>query len=210
MRLQVAIDLVDARGCVDLVDKVHDVVDIAEVGTPIIMLEGVHAVEKLRAAYPHLCVLADTKIADGAKIEAGYACRAGADIVTVLATSDDLTVKGVIDEAHAEGREALVDLINVPDVIARSRQLDEMGADYICVHTASDVQATGKNPIEELKKIKSSVKKAKIACAGGINMSTIREIKAVGPDIVIIGGGITRADDPYAAAKAYYDIIHEA
>jgi 3-hexulose-6-phosphate synthase len=100
-----------------------------------------------------------------------------------------------------------VDLINVKDVVKRSRQLDEMGADYLCVHTASDVQATGRNPIEELYAIKSIVKKSKLACAGGINMKTINEIAAAKPEIIIIGTGITKAENPYQTAKAFHDII---
>jgi len=210
MRLQLAIDLVDKQGAVKLATALKDVIDIAEVGTPIIILEGVHAVEALRQAQPEMCILADTKIADGASIEAAYACQAGADIITVLAVSDDLTIKGTIEVAHAHGKQVLVDLINVPDVITRSRQLDEMGADYLCVHTASDVQATGRNPVEQLRQIKATVKKSRIACAGGINMKTIHEIVAVKPEIVIIGTGITKAADPYAAAKAYHDIIARA
>ena len=207
MRLQVAIDFGDTNACIAMGKKVEDVVDIIEVGTPIIMLDGVHAVEKVKKVFPNKCVLADTKIADGAKLEAGYACEAGADIVTVLATSDDLTVKGVIDESHKYGRETLVDLINVSDVIERSKEIDAMGADYICVHTAADVQSTGKNPIEELKKIKAVVKNAKVACAGGINEKTIHQIKEANPDVVIVGSGITNATDSHEAAKHYYEVI---
>jgi 3-hexulose-6-phosphate synthase len=207
MRLQLAMDLVDTEGCLKLAGELQDVIDIAEIGTPVIILEGVKAVAAMRKKFPKMCLLADTKIADGASIEAGYAVDSGADIITVLAVSDDLTIKGTIDVAHQAGKQVLVDLINVKDVVKRSRQLDEMGADYLCVHTASDVQATGRNPIEELYAIKSIVKKSKLACAGGINMKTINEIAAAKPEIIIIGTGITKAENPYQTAKAFHDII---
>lgn len=207
MKLQIAIDLVDTKGLLELAEKIHDVVDIIEVGTPIVMLEGQYPIRELRKAYPNAIILDDTKIADGGALEAGYACDADADIVTVLAVSDDLTIQGVIDETHKRGKKTLVDLINVPDVITRSAQIDEMGADYICVHTAADVQATGKNPLVELKKIMSTVKKAKIAVAGGINLSTIEEIVAIGPEIVIIGSGITSYEDPRKMAETYQRFI---
>lgn len=207
MKLQVAIDLVDTQGLLKLAASIYDLVDIVEVGTPVVMLEGQLPVRRLREAYPELTILDDTKIADGGALEAGYAVAAGADIMTVLAVSDDLTIQGVIQVAHEHGKKALVDLINVPDVVQRSSEVDAMGADYICVHTASDVQATGRNPLDELKAIKSVVKHAKLAAAGGINADTIHEIAAIGPEIVIIGGGITKAENPREAAQYYHDIV---
>lgn len=203
MRLQIAIDMVDTAGLMDLTSKVWKIVDIIEVGTPVIMLEGLGAVRKLKQRFPTATILADTKIADGAGLETGYACDAGADIVTVLAVSDDQTVRGCIEEAHHHGRQVLVDLINVSDVIKRAQEIDAMGADYICVHTASDVQSTERNPIADLKKISHVVKNAKIACAGGINETTINTIMENSPEIIIIGSAITNADDPAAAASRY-------
>lgn len=207
MKLQIAIDLCNTEGLLELVSNVKDVVDIVEVGTPIIMLEGQLGIIKLREKYPDLIILDDTKIVDGGKIEAGYACAAGADIVTVLACADDITIKDVIEETHKHNRKTMVDLINVSDVITRAKEIDAMGADYICVHTASDVQKTGKNPLDELKLIKSVVKNAKLACAGGINLKTIASIVELEPEIVIIGSGITMAEDPKAMATLYQKYI---
>jgi len=207
MKLQIAIDLCDTEKLLELVSKVKDVVDIVEVGTPIIILEGQLGIIKLREKYPNMVILDDMKIVDGGKLEAGYACAAGADIVTVLACADDITIKDVSEETHKHHRKTMVDLINVTDVVSRAKEIDEMGADYICVHTASDVQKTGKNPLDELKKIKLVVTNAKLACAGGINLQTIASIVELEPEIVIIGSGITMAEDPRAMAVLYQSYI---
>ena len=207
MKLQIAIDLCNTEELLELVSNVKDVVDIVEVGTPIIMLEGQLGIIKLREKYPNMVILDDTKIVDGGKLEASYACTAGADIVTVLACADDITIKDVIEETHKHHRKTMVDLINVDNVVSRAKEIDEMGADYICVHTASDIQKTGKNPLEDLRKIKSVVTKAKLACAGGINLKTIASIVDLEPEIVIIGSGITMADDPKAMAILYQTYI---
>lgn len=54
-----------------------------------------------------MMILADTKIVDGGKLECEDACKAGADIVTVLAVADNATVRGVVDTAHRYGRRAM-------------------------------------------------------------------------------------------------------
>ena len=46
-----------------------------------------------------------------------------------------------------------------------------------------------------------------ISVAGGINVDTVDDYKAVGADIVIVGGGINHAKDPVAAAKAIYEKV---
>ena len=102
MRLQIAMDDGDTAHLLDVAEKIHDVIDIFEVGTPVIMLEGCHAVKAVKDAYPHMCVLADSKIMDGGALECLYLCRAGADIVTVLAVSDNATIKEVLETAKED------------------------------------------------------------------------------------------------------------
>lgn len=207
MKLQMAVDIGDTAQLLKLTAMVHDCIDIIEVGTPMIILEGQVPVRALRVKYPDITILSDTKIMDGGSLEARYACEAGADIVTVLAAADNLTIKDVVDETRKYGKKAMVDMINVPDVAARAKELDAFGVDYICVHTASDVQGTGKTPLEELKKVVAIVKNAKVAVAGGINSKNIRSVVEFGPEIIIIGSGLACAPDPRRAATAYHKII---
>jgi 3-hexulose-6-phosphate synthase len=207
MRLQIAVDMNGKNELLQLAEKVHNSVDIIEVGTPMIILDGQNPVRALRKKYPDACILSDTKIMDGGDLEARYACMAGANIVTVLAVSDDRTIRGVISEAHKYSSQVMVDMINVPDISKRARQLDAMGADYICVHTAYDVQSTGKTPLAELEKVMAIAKNSKVAVAGGVNMKTIREIVRMDPEIIIIGGALASVADPRAAAKEYQKII---
>ena len=86
-------------------------------------------------------------------------------------------------------------------------ELDEMGADYIAVHTGYDLQAEGQSPLDSLRTVKSVIKNSKVAVAGGIKPDTIKDIVAEEPDLVIVGGGIANADDPVEAAKQCRDAI---
>lgn len=202
MKLQIALDLTTPEEALELVEKIHDVIDIVEIGTPMIMKDGLLPVKMMKERFPHVTVLADTKIADGGEIEAGYAVEAGADIVTVLAIAADDTILGAKRAVDAKGRELYVDLLSVPDVVERSKQLDEMGVDYIGVHTASDVQGSGKTPFDELELLAKTVKNSKIAVAGGIKLETVELAKKSDPAVVIVGSYLTKAPDVRATVLA--------
>ena len=144
---------------------------------------------------------------DAADYEVSQAVKFGADITTILGVAEDASIKAAIEEAHKHNKELLVDLIAVQDIEKRAKELDEMGADYIAVHTGYDLQAQGQSPLENLRKVKSVIKNSKVAVAGGIKPDTIESIIAEDPDLIIVGGGIANADDPKAAAKKCRDII---
>lgn len=207
MKLQMAVDIGDTNQLLEMTAKVHDIVDIVEVGTPMIIREGQIPVRALRAQYPDLTILSDTKIMDGGNLEARYACEAGADIVTVLALADNHTIKSVVNEARKYGKRTLADMVNVHDVITRSKELDDLGVDYICVHTATDVQFTGKTPLKELEKTMTVVKNARVAVAGGINKRIIQSVVEIGPEIIIIGSGLAYVPNLREAAIEYQKII---
>lgn len=209
MKLQLALDLVDIPGAIEVVKQVEPFVDIVEIGTPIVINEGLHAVKALKEAFPDLSVLADLKIMDAGGYEVMKASEAGADIVTILAVAEDASIKGAVEEAKKQGKQILVDMIAVKNLAARAAQVDSFGVDYICVHTGYDLQAEGQNSFEDLRTIKSVVKNAKVAVAGGIKLSTLPEVIAAGPDLIIVGGGITGQEDIKAAASEMQQLIKQ-
>ncbi|WP_017726468.1 3-hexulose-6-phosphate synthase [Halalkalibacterium ligniniphilum] len=200
MKLQLALDLVDIPGAIELVKEVEEHIDVVEIGTPVIINEGLKAVKEVKAAFPNLTVLADLKIMDAAAYEVSQASAAGADIITILGAAEDQSIKGAVEEAKKQGKQILVDMIAVKDIATRAKELDEFGVDYICVHTGYDLQAVGQNSFEDLQTIKSVVKNAKTAIAGGIKLETLPEVIKAQPDLVIVGGGITGQEDKKAAA----------
>ena len=195
MRLQIAMDDGNTAHLLEVAEQIRDVIDIFEVVTPVIMLEGCHAVRAIKDAYPDMCVLADSKIMDGGALECRYLCEAGADIVTVLAVSDNATISEVIECAHAFGREVLVDLMSVEDIPARSRELVGLGADYVAVHTAFDVQKLERTPLGDLRELVSAIDPSRAAVAGGVKLATVADYVALGPGIVIAGAALYGAPD---------------
>ncbi len=209
MKLQLALDLVNIPEAIEVVKEVGEHIDIVEIGTPVINREGLKAVAEIKAAFPHLEVLADVKIMDAAGYEVSQASAAGADIITILAQAEDSSIKGAVEEAKKQGKQILVDMIAVKDIKTRAAELDELGVDYICVHTGYDLQAEGKDSFEDLRTIKGVVKKAKTAIAGGIKLETLPEVIKAQPDLLIVGGGITSKDDKKAEAIKIQKLIKE-
>ena len=201
MKLQAALDTLTLQECIDLLKETDGYIDIAEVGTPFIIEEGMVPVKTFKEQFPNIEVLADAKIMDAGEYEADKCFEAGADIVTVLGVSHDVTIEGCVRSAKKHGGKIMVDMIAVQDLAARTIEIDQMGVDYICVHTAFDVQASGKDPLDELKVVNSVIKNAKSAVAGGVKLQTIDAIVEEGAEIIVVGGAICNAPDRQAMAK---------
>lgn len=193
-----------------MVKEVEEYIDIVEIGTPVVINEGLRAVKEMKDAFPNLKVLADLKIMDAAGYEVMKASEAGADIITILGAAEDMSIKGAVEEAKAQGKKILVDMIGIKDIESRAAELDELGVDYICVHTGYDLQAIGQNSFADLMTIKNVVKNAKTAIAGGINLDTLPKVVKLKPDLIIVGGGIANQDDKAAAAAKMKQMIQQS
>lgn len=207
MELQLALDLVNIPEGKQIVAEVQEHIDIVEIGTPVVINEGLRAVKEMKEQFPSLKVLADLKVMDAGAYEVMKAAEAGADIVTVLGATDDATIRGAVEEAKKHNTKILVDMINVKDIETRAREIDALGVDYICVHTGYDLQAEGQSPFEQLRIIKSVVKNSKTAVAGGIKLETLPDVVKANPDLVIVGGGITGQADKKAVAAEMQRLV---
>ena len=200
MKLQLSLDLVDVDEAREVLGEVADIIDIAEIGTPFIIRDGMHAVRELRRAFPSIALLADLKIMDAGEHEATLAFEAGADIATVLGVAHDATIRAALSAAGRCGGEIMVDMIAVQELEARAAEVDRLGVHYVCVHTAFDGQTEGKHPADELEILKQVLQSAQPAVAGGITADSVGPIAVLKPAIVVVGGGIMNARDRRRAA----------
>ena len=207
MKLQLALDSSSSQEAKRILEKVSDLVDIVEVGTPLLMKEGIKVVTEIKDTYPQLEVLADLKIMDAGDIEANIGFEAGADIVTVLGVAHDVTIRRAVNQARTLSKKVMVDLIAVADVRERIDQIEVIAPDYCCVHTAFDLQDHGMHPLQEIQLVQSALKRAKMAVAGGINPEILPDILPYCPAVVIVGGFITNHPDTRQATLEIRELL---
>lgn len=200
--LQVALDLMQLNRAVEIAkEAVAGGADWVEVGTPLIKSEGADAVRTLRREFPGKKIVADTKTMDVGAFEVEIMAKAGADIVTVLGLADDATIEEAVMAGRKYGTEIMVDMINVPDRIARSKEVEKLGVAYICLHMGIDTQMRGEEPpIDVLRNIAASVS-IPIAVAGGITAENAGIYAEAGATDVIVGGAIIKTGDIKKAAE---------
>jgi len=203
MLMQIALDKMNLEKAIEIVKHAKEYIDIIEVGTSLVLDNGMAAVRSMRKEFPDKKILADIKIMDGGGDFAEKVFMAGADIVTVMAVTNDATIKDVVSMAKRFSREVMTDMMAVGDFRRRAEQMDSFGADYICVHTAHDVQGKDNNPLSDLKILKSMDIKAKIAVAGGLRPDTLEPVLLLEPDVLIAGRFIYAAEDPARATVEF-------
>jgi len=199
--LQVALDLLNADRALAIAKlAVKGGADWLEAGTPLIKSEGMDIIRKLREAFPGKIIVADMKTMDTGALETEMAAKAGADIVSILAASDDSTIQDACQSARKYGAKIMIDLIGVPDKVKRAKEVESLGAAYVCIHVGIDEQMRGKKPLIILKELVKHTN-LPVAVAGGLNSETIAEVVNAGARIIIVGGAITKAKDVTEATR---------
>lgn len=212
-RIQVALDLEILDEALTIAKQVAPYVDIIEAGTPLIKSEGIRVVRVLKEAHPNKLLCADLKTADAGYLEVRMAAKAKADIVTILADAYNITIEESLRAAHEFHVEIMADLImsRLP-----SKRLGELidinykGTElhYVLVHSGLDRQESRHSPLSEIESVVNLPNHPRLAIAGGIQLTDITKILTYPLDIIIIGGAITRAENPSNAAKRIREKIY--
>lgn len=201
--VQVALDFTRMWDALRVASRVSDLEGvILEAGTPLIKAEGVHVARLLKALPGSRPVVADMKTMDTGALEVSMAAEAGADAATVLAVADDATIRDSVEEAESRGIALMGDLINVRDPVREAERLSKLGVHIAIMHIGIDVQRrlglTASKVLELFGKVAEAFN-GPIAVAGGIKPEEAGRVAEAGASIIIIGSGITRAEDPRMA-----------
>lgn len=207
--LQIALDEVNLDRALQYAEEaVAGGVEWLEAGTPLIKAEGLDAVRQLKHKFPECTVVADMKTMDTGAFEVEIAAKAGADVVGILGAASDETFEEAIKAARKYGSKVYMDLIALPDKVARAKDAERLGCDYVCLHMGIDDQMVGASPVETLKLVAEAVT-IPVMVAGGLNTETVGECVSAGASVLIVGGALTKAPDLTAEAAKLMEAIRD-
>lgn len=193
-------------------------VDWLEAGTPLLLAEGLHAVEKLRARFPDHPIVADLKTMDGGYLEAEMMAKAGADFVVVMGRAHEATIRRVVDAGREFGIHIMGDNLGASDRVTSAEWMEGLGVDVIVHHIGFDERGLvrGLSPLDEIDEVVAAVS-IPVQAVGGLSIQQAVEcakrgapLVVVGAPLVIDGAAFRPADSNlFPTLKKICDDIHE-
>lgn len=207
--LQIALDEVNMERALGYArEAVAGGAEWVEAGTPLIKAEGLNAVRVLKKEFPAQTIVADMKTMDTGAFEVEIAAKAGADVIGILGAASDETFEEAVKAARKYGAKVYMDLISVKDKVARAKEAEALGCDYVCLHMGIDEQMTGSTPLELLRSIAEAVS-IPVMVAGGLNTETVGPCVAAGATVLIVGGALTKAENLQQEAAKLVEAIKD-
>jgi 3-hexulose-6-phosphate synthase len=207
--VQVSLDVETVEHALELAEvAVRAGVDWLEAGTPLILGEGLHAVRALKERFPDKPLVADLKTMDGGYLEAEMMARAGADMVVVMGVAHPATIRAVVRAARDYGIEVMGDVLAAPDKVACARMMEEIGVDYIIVHTGFDErrEVVGASPLDDLGAVVEAVS-VPVQAVGGLSIEQAIEMPGRGAPLVVIGAPLAIDNDSFQAASGDVEAV---
>lgn len=210
-KVQISLDLTEIPEALEMAEKAMRAgVDWLEVGTPLILAEGMRGVQELRERYPDTPIVADLKTMDGGYLEAEVMAEAGASHVVVMGQATPETIELVVQAGEEFGVEVMGDNLGMDDPVAGARQLAEAGCDYVIHHIGYDYrtlrQQRGQDhesPLDRLEEIVEAVD-VPVQAVGGLSVQEAMKTPEYGAPLVVLGAPLTI--DAHAFESAEGDV----
>lgn len=181
-------------------------VDWLEAGTPLILAEGLHGIQKLREAFPGIPIVADLKTMDGGYLEAEMMAKAGATHVVVMARAHEETIRCVVKAGRDFGVKVMGDNLGCDDMVAAAAWLEALGCDYVIHHIGYDerrgIAAKGlrmPSPLDQLREVVQAVR-IPVQAVGGLSIEQAIQCPAYGAPLVVLGAPLTIDADAFRTA----------
>jgi bifunctional enzyme Fae/Hps len=180
---------------------------IIEVGTPLIKRYGTRVISDLREVGKEAFMVADLKTLDVGKVEVDIAYEDTADAVVAAGLAPPETLDAFVHEAKRLGIYAVIDMLNVEDVLKKLQSLKQL-PDIVILHRGIDQESGRTCGLERIQMMRQafSGKRFLIAVAGGIVPETAKEALKQGADILIVGRYVTQSKDIERAARDFLEL----
>lgn len=210
--VQVSLDLMTIEDAMPVAETaVRAGVDYLEAGTPLILGEGLRCVKALRQAFPKHPIVADLKTMDAGYLEAEMMFKAGATHVVVMGVAHPATIAGAVRAGKDYGGKVMGDIMIHPNKPACARMMQDLGVDYIIVHTGLDERNAekGKSPLDDLAGVVAAVS-IPVQAVGGLSLEQAVQMPKLGAPLVVIGAPLIVENEefkPSSSDTRLYDLL---
>lgn len=206
MDLQIAIDRMTLKDTISLLEVVQEA-DIIELGTSLCKDYGIESVHTVKKNLTEGKLLVDIKTIDEGEYEFTQYYKAGADSLTVMGASSKETLDKCYEVSKKFGKEMVIDLLEC------SKSKISLIKDYpealYCLHFSSDSKKkySIKEVVSEFQKDFPSIKR--LAIAGGINLSRLKELENTTIERAIVGSYVTNSESAKEKIKEMKEVINQ-
>lgn len=178
-------------------------VDWIEVGTPLVLAEGLHAVRALRKEFPDHPLVVDLKTMDGGYLEAEMMGDAGADAVVVMSRSHEATVERVVAAGEKFGMLVMGDDLGEPDYVEACLRLERCGVGMLIHHIGFDQRNKvngALSPLTELPAVVAATT-VPVQAVGGLSIDQAVACPGFGAPVVVFGAPLAIDGEAFTPAS---------
>jgi 3-hexulose-6-phosphate synthase len=137
--------------------------------------------------------------------------KAGATHVVVMGVAHRGTIAGAVRAGRDYGGKVMGDIMLHPDKPGCARMMQELGVDYIIVHTGLDERNTekGKHPFDDLRSVVEAVS-IPVQAVGGLTLEQAVQCPKMGAPLVVIGAPLVVENEEFKPSHTdtrLYDLL---
>lgn len=200
--VQVSLDLTSIADAISTAEIAMSAgADWLEVGTPLVLAEGLHGVRALRAEFPNTPLIVDLKTMDGGYMEAEMMADAGADAVIVMGKAHDATIENVCRAGEDFGILVMGDDLGAEDAASECARLENLGVSMVIHHTGYDHRRKhpGLSPMTDLSAVVASTT-VPVQAVGGLSIDQAVACPGLGAPVVVFGAPLAIDGDSFTVA----------
>jgi 3-hexulose-6-phosphate synthase/6-phospho-3-hexuloisomerase len=206
--VQISLDITNIPEAIETAQvAIRAGVDWLEVGTPLIIAEGMNGVRALRKEFRDVPIVADLKTMDGGWLEAEMMAKAGATHVVVMERAHAETIKVVVKAGKDFGVKVMGDNLAASDMVAAAKRLEDLGCDFVIHHIGYDqrrgIVASGgtcPSPLDQLREVVQTVR-IPVQAVGGLSIEQAMRTPEYGAPLVVLGAPLTIDADSFKTAE---------
>jgi len=209
MKIQLALNLLDLQQCIDIAKETDQYTNSLQIGSPLLLKYGIHAIEQIRAEFPNKEIFVETQIINHGQDISSIMITAGADWISVMAGTGKEVIHAVSSFVSQKHKSILLDLSDASSIGQSAMDANKLGVQAVLYHNIYNDHAEGSIALEEWDNLRGNCN-LPIYISGNINRTNIEFIASLKPDTIIIGKSITRAKNPAEEAEFFHKTIQQS